>query len=129
VKASPATDRFRSVFKRIWSSEEDLVDEESADESGPVGAQAISSVKARERVGLFGEIQSVSASTPGAALSFQADLSDGTGHITLVWMGRDRVPGISPGVIMRVYGRTAQLGKELVMYNPRYVVEAPHTKG
>jgi len=125
VRASPTAERIRSVFKRVWSSDEDLVDEESPDESGHPGAQAISSVKARERVGLFGHIQSVSASPPGAALSFQADLGDGTGHITLVWMGRNHVPGIVPGIVMRVYGRTAQLGQELVIYNPRYVVEAP----
>ena len=56
----------------------------------------------------------------------EAELFDGTGTVTLIWLGRTKIPGIRPGTRMAVSGFAALRGRQRVMYNPRYeLVGAP----
>ncbi|MCL2736681.1 MAG: hypothetical protein FWD75_08670 [Propionibacteriaceae bacterium] len=115
--------RIRGFVTRVMSSDEDLVAEEMAETTIASGAQPIQSVKSRERVHLRGEIASVTLGPAGCAQGFQADLFDGTGHITLAWMGRPHIRGVTVGTTLRVWGRAAPWGQSLVVYNPAYTIE------
>lgn len=84
---------------------------------------AVADITVRRRVTLAGYISSLVIQPPGAAPVVEADLSDGTGIITLVWLGRDAVPGIEPGTRLEVSGFAAQRSGHRVMYNPRYRIE------
>jgi len=48
------------------------------------------------------------------------DLCDGTGTITLRFMGRTEVPGMVPGCRLRVEGTPWMEGDTLIMLNPLY---------
>ncbi len=52
--------------------------------------------------------------------TLEADLFDGTGTVTLVWLGRRRIPGIEPGRELLVRGRVAIRDGRVVIYNPYY---------
>jgi hypothetical protein len=54
----------------------------------------------------------------------EADLWDGTGNITLIWLGRRDIPGIRPGRHVTVHGRIARIKDERTMYNPSYQLRA-----
>ena len=57
----------------------------------------------------------------GGVPALEAELSDGTGSITIVWLGRRRITGIAPGPLDG--GRragSAQHDGERILYNPRY---------
>ncbi|MFC6341957.1 OB-fold nucleic acid binding domain-containing protein, partial [Nocardioides hankookensis] len=56
----------------------------------------------------------------GGVPALEAELSDGTGAITVVWLGRRRITGIAPGRSMSVVGRIGQQDGERILYNPRY---------
>jgi hypothetical protein len=50
----------------------------------------------------------------------RAELDGGTERITLVWLGRDRIPGIEPGRVLAAEGMLSRQGGRRVIYNPRY---------
>jgi hypothetical protein len=52
--------------------------------------------------------------------ALEAELWDGSGLITLVWLGRRRIAGIEPGRSVKVTGRVGAQDKLRVMFNPRY---------
>ncbi len=50
----------------------------------------------------------------------EAELHDGTGTLKLIWMGRRVIPGIIPGVKMRVEGRITLHEGNPAIFNPAY---------
>lgn len=95
-------------------------------EQAPV-VERVADISGRTRVRLSGFISSLVIPPRGVAPVVEADLQDGTGIITLIWMGRDRITGIEPGTRLTVSGLAAQRGGHRVMYNPRY--EITHVEG
>lgn len=97
----------------------------SAQDQTPV--DRVDAITDRCRVRLDGYVSSLVIPPRGVAPVVEADLQDGTGIITLIWMGRDRITGIEPGTRMTVSGLAALRGGHRVMYNPRY--EIHHVEG
>jgi hypothetical protein len=54
----------------------------------------------------------------------EADLWDGTGSVTLVWLGRRDIPGIAPGRRIVVRGRLSTIKGEPTIFNPQYELRA-----
>ncbi len=52
--------------------------------------------------------------------ALEAELFDGSGVVLLVWLGRRRITGISPGRSIAVEGRIGVHDGHRVLYNPRY---------
>ncbi len=84
------------------------------------GDVAIDAAPLRERVSLRGTIKTVTLRPRGGVPALEAELEDGSGVITIVWLGRRRIAGIGPGRAMRVEGRTGSVDGHVVMFNPRY---------
>lgn len=103
-----------------------------SDEAAAVGAEAAAGADAgpyaaarvRDTVELQGAIVSLTgeAAEPGGdtPVGLEAELSDGTGSVTLVWMGRRAIPGIEVGRSMVVHGTLAVHRGRRVIFNPRY---------
>ena len=53
-------------------------------------------------------------------LSYRAVLADDSGSLTLVFLGREEVPGIVSGAALEVEGMVGIARGELAMLNPRY---------
>jgi DNA/RNA endonuclease YhcR with UshA esterase domain len=53
----------------------------------------------------------------------EAELWDGTGTVTLVWLGRRDIAGIEPGRKLVVHGRMTTLKGQRAIYNPRYELQ------
>lgn len=73
-----------------------------------------------EEVTMVGRLRSVELSPKEAAATLQAELYDGTEGVTLIWVGRRRIPGIEPGRRIKVRGRVAVRNGRKVVYNPYY---------
>ena len=74
----------------------------------------------RERVTLRGSLRTVTLRPRAGVPALEAELNDGTGVITIVWLGRRRIAGIEPGRAIEVEGRIGLHEATRVMYNPRY---------
>ena len=74
----------------------------------------------REPVRLQGSLRTVSLRPRAGVPALEAELSDGTGSVVIIWLGRRRIAGIDPGRNIRVQGRVGRVDGVRVMYNPRY---------
>lgn len=88
------------------------------------GCTSVADAPARARVELQGSLRSLTLRPRGGVPALEAELYDGTGTITIVWLGRRRIAGIAPGVQLRVQGRVALHEGERVIFNPRYELRA-----
>jgi hypothetical protein len=89
-------------------------------ESSRAGCCPIEEAPDRERVELQGSLRTVTLRPRGGVPALEAELYDGTGTITIVWLGRRRIAGIAPGRTIRVQGRIAPHEGHRVLFNPRY---------
>jgi hypothetical protein len=88
--------------------------------SGKSGTTSIADAPDRERVTLRGALRTVTLRPRGGVPALEAELNDGSGVITVVWLGRRRIAGIEPGRAIEVQGRIGAYDGMRVMYNPRY---------
>lgn len=108
------TDRFRHLLaphERVGASAR----------AAREGLNLIAESRAQQQVELQGDILGTSTGPSGW---LEAELSDGTGTVLLIWMGHRQLAAIQPRRTLRVQGRLALRGKRLVIYNPAYDVVA-----
>jgi len=84
------------------------------------GCCPIADADDRERVELRGSLRTVTLRPRGGVPALEAELYDGSGVITLIWLGRRRITGIEPGRQIKVEGRIGVQDRLRVMFNPRY---------
>lgn len=113
------TSRLRQSLAR-WANSNEQHDQHLREVH--VGEQVLSIAKApdREVVRLRGMLRSVTLRPRGGVPALEAELDDGSGRITLIWLGRRRIVGISPGRSVDVTGRIGVQDGIRIMYNPRY---------
>lgn len=75
-----------------------------------------------EKVTVQGTIRSVTIRPKNTLPELELDLYDGTGNITVIFMGRRSVPGISAGRFITVTGRLTCNAEKPIIYNPRYTL-------
>ena len=71
-----------------------------------------------------GSLRTVTLRPRGGVPALEAELFDGSGAITLIWLGRRQITGIGPGRQLEVEGRIGVQDGVRVMYNPRYELRA-----
>lgn len=84
------------------------------------GDVSIDEATDRALVTLKGTVRSLTVRPRGGVPALEAELYDGSGVITIVWLGRRRIAGIDPGRSMRVSGRIGVHDGVRIIYNPRY---------
>lgn len=85
-----------------------------------IGADAIADCVDRTRVTLRGTIEVLTVRPREDTPWLEAELSDGTGRVRLVWMGRHEIPGIEAGRELIVRGRISVADGVRRLYNPAY---------
>lgn len=105
-------------LKRLVAPTESLEAEDMAARSVRAGCTTISQAQCRSRVRLCGSIVAVTSEAHRLTMR----LSDGTGSVRLMWMGRSKLDAIKPGVTVLVEGRLGREGEDLVMFNPDFEV-------
>ncbi|NYE75541.1 RecG-like helicase [Microlunatus parietis] len=122
-----AGELFSRVLQRLTSSNEDLESAELQKNVRDSGARPIKQCKDREVVDLAGTIAAVTINPRGGHPALEAELRDGSGAVTLVWLGRRQIAGIDAGRSVRVSGRISCGGEGRIMYNPRYeLIQSTH---
>jgi len=113
------------ALRRFASSTAELESEELQRNVREEGAILIQACEDRQRVQLTGTVSTVTINPRAGHPALEVELRDGSGAVTLVWLGRRQIPGIDPGRTLKVWGRiSCREGKRLI-YNPRY--ELLHT--
>jgi hypothetical protein len=74
----------------------------------------------RSVVRLRGTLKTVTLRPRGGVPALEAELYDGSATITVIWLGRRRIAGITPGRSLQVQGRIGLQDGQRVLFNPRY---------
>ena len=120
------TGRLRRVLKKLSATP----DEMEADEIGEArekvgGCQTIEKLTDRDLVSVYGHIKHVTLAPRAGTPTLEAALYDGSGVVTLVWLGRRTIVGVKPGASLVAHGRVSCHEGRRVIYNPRYELRAP----
>lgn len=111
--------RLRHALSR-WANTEDQNQRDLRATHADAEAQSIADAPRREQVQVRGLLRTVTLRPRGGVPTLEADLDDGTGVITLVWLGRRRIAGIEPGRSICVRGCIGDQAGTPLMFNPRY---------
>jgi|SRR4051812_46346027 len=124
TEAAPG--RIRRALKKLSATP----DEMEADEIGEArekvgGCQSIEALHDRELVSVYGHLKHVSLAPRAGTPTLEAALYDGSGVVTLVWLGRRTIAGVKPGASLVAHGRVSCHEGRRVIYNPRYELRTP----
>jgi DNA/RNA endonuclease YhcR with UshA esterase domain len=112
--------RFRRAFARLALDDDELTSRELRDEVEEAGATAVSACCMGEPVCVAGTLKAVTLRPRAGVPTLEADLYDGTGTVTLIWLGRRRIGGIEPGRSLVVQGRLTEHCGRPTIYNAAY---------
>ncbi|TWJ15197.1 ATP-dependent DNA helicase RecG [Stackebrandtia albiflava] len=112
-----------AFLRKLTASEAELYAEQVRGECASLGCQPLDRLRRGDLVTVAGRISTV-VFTPVASMPvLEAELFDGTGTVTLSWLGRRRIVGIEPGRRLTATGRIAvPEGDRKVIYNPDYTL-------
>jgi amino acid transporter len=84
------------------------------------GAVPIGSVAERQRVRIAGRVHALRVQPWSGQPTLECTITDGTGRITVVFLGRRRIAGIEPGARLVIEGMVGTRAGHLVILNPEY---------
>ena len=113
------TERLRAGLRQ-WASQAHAEAVEPRGDAVRAGCIPINDAPDRDLVTVQGTLRTVTLRPRGGVPALEAELYDGSGTITVLWLGRRRIAGIFPGRSIRVTGRIGVHDGARLMYNPRY---------
>jgi hypothetical protein len=116
--------RFRRALSRLAADEMELESRELANESSSAGATHVSQCSVGAPVCVAGSLRAVVLRPRAGVPTLEAELYDGTGTVTLIWLGRRRIRGIDPGRQLVARGRLTRHDGRETIYNPSYELRA-----
>jgi RecG-like helicase len=114
-------DPFRRFFRRMAESDEQRLAEEIREWAATVpGTVRIAEAPTRSRVKAAGVVKRITVRPLEGFESLEALISDGTGEMSVLWMGRRSIPGLTLGTRIIVEGVVAEHRGALKMVNPTF---------
>lgn len=123
MKTDPTRGRFRRALSKLAATSAELEADALGQAREVQGCQQIVGVADREVVRVFGHLKNVALAPRAGTPTLEATLYDGSGVVTLVWLGRRTIPGIKPGADLVAWGRVSCQDGQRVIYNPRYELQ------
>jgi hypothetical protein len=116
--------RFKRAVHNLTAEDEELDAEHLQKQVVKAGATTVATCGDRVPVTVLGTIRAMTIRPRAGVPALEAELYDGSGTVTLVWLGRRTIAGLGPGRQLRATGRiTTSEGRRLI-YNPRYEMTA-----
>lgn len=110
----------KRAFRKLSASNDKVEGGDPQRSVRHVGATQIGDCEDRQLVDLTGTVAAV-ASHPGSGSPvLEVEIRDRSGAVTLTWLGRREILGVSPGRHIAVSGRICCRNGQRLMYNPRY---------
>jgi RecG-like helicase len=107
--------------RRLTETDEERLAQEIHEWASRVpGAVRIAECPTRRPVKVAGVVKRITVTPIQGAESLEAVITDGTGEITVMWMGRRSIPGLTLGTHVIVEGVVAQDRAGRRMVNPKF---------
>jgi RecG-like helicase len=112
------------ALRRIGASNAELESEARQKVVESTGASLIGDLADRQWAKLRGTITVLTMKPRSGTAWLEAEFNDGSGTVTLIWMGRRAIGGISAGRELTVSGRVSYVDGQRRLYNPLYELVA-----
>ena len=112
--------RLRRALSRLTAGEDEIEARDLQDEAAQAGATPVVRCPLGGEVCVAGTVKSVVLRPLAGVPTLEADLYDGTGSVTLIFLGRRRIRGIEPGRSLVARGRMTTCESRPTLYNPAY---------
>lgn len=112
--------RVRTALRSVLASRAEIEASEERRQAQRSGCAAVKDLQDRCEAELFGVLRSVTLRPQQNVPALEAELFDGTGTVSVVWLGQRRIAGVEPGRRLRLQGRVSMQGGRPLIYNPRY---------
>ena len=110
----------RRAISRFVAPQHQVHAEQERETSAKLGGTPITQLRTREQAIICGTLRAVTLRPRAGVPALVAELYDGSGSISLVWLGRRQIAGIEPGRRIKIKGMVTEAGGLPVVYNPRY---------
>lgn len=118
--AGDKTRGFKALWSRLTADREELTADDERQASQIQLATPIGDIVPRHRVRVSGTIRALTVPVETTIPELVAEVTDGTGDLLVVWMGRRAIAGIDTGRRILLEGMVGHAGERLRMFNPRY---------
>jgi RecG-like helicase len=119
------SDPFRRFFARMRESDEQrLRDEIQTWASQVSGTVRIAEAPVRQRARIAGVVKRITVRPAEGNEALEALVTDGTGELRVIWMGRRSIPGLTLGTKVVVEGLVADHRGERRVVNPSFEFSA-----
>ena len=116
--------RFKKALHRLTADEEEVHSAELQAAVAKSGATTVKLCAVGKPVCVAGTLRAVVLRPLAGVPTLEAELYDGTGTVTLVWLGRRRIRGIDPGRSLVARGRLTKREGKATLFNPEYELKA-----
>jgi RecG-like helicase len=114
-------ERIRRSLHRMAESDEQRLAEEIQGWAATIpGTTRIADAPIRSRAKIAGVVRRITVRPVEGYESLEALISDGTGEVEVVWMGRRSIPGLSLGTHVVVDGVLGEQRGQVRMVNPTF---------
>lgn len=108
------------AWHRLTRAPEQVEADELREDALRSGVQPITDGIVGQPTTIAGTVRSITLQPLQSVPALQAEVYDGTGSVTVIWLGRRRIIGIEPGRRIVVSGRLTSGVTGLTIFNPRY---------
>jgi hypothetical protein len=112
--------RFRRAVRRLTADTTELDAEDLQKAGEDVGATRVADCRDRAPVTVFGTVRAITIRPRAGVPALEAELYDGSGTVTLVWLGRRTLAGVAAGRQLSATGRLTTAEGRRLIYNPKY---------
>lgn len=108
------------VVHRLTADDDELEAEDLQRAARAEGATPIQGCQDHEAACVAGTIRSVTVRNRSGAPSVEVEIYDGSGSVTLVFLGRRQIAGLDAGRSLKARGRINRDDRRATIFNPRY---------
>lgn len=120
VRSDGGRGRLRGALSRFAADPSRLEAVEEVERSTAMGGTLCSQLSDRSRTRVCGVLRTVTLRPRAGVPALEAEVFDGSGTLSVIWLGRRAIAGVEPGRRVVVEGLVSRHDGHPVMYNPSY---------
>jgi RecG-like helicase len=111
--------KFRSWLRSFYASDEELAAYELSEIRG---STLIEEIDRGKPIQVTGVVKSATVRPNTQVPTYEVEVFDGSGSLTVIWQGRKHVTGVEPGTRIEVEGRITFISGKPCLHNPVYKI-------
>ena len=116
----------RRALSRFVAPQHQVHAEQEREEAVRLGGTPIDQLKLRQQAMVCGTLRAVTLRPRAGVPALVAELYDGSGSLSVIWLGRRHIRGVEPGRRIRVQGLVTETAGTRTIFNPRYELVPGH---